>query len=77
MASEIVPPDLFFYQRKKFMHYVKNLFWDELYLYRSYADGLIRRCVPEVEMLSVLEACHSFPVREHHSGIRTAHKFLK
>ena len=69
MASEIVPPDLFFYQRKKFMHYVKNLFWDELYLYRSCADGLIRRCVPEVEMLSVLEECHSLPVGGHHSGI--------
>ena len=31
--------------------------WDDLYLYRSCADGLIRRCVPKVEMLSVLEAC--------------------
>ena len=40
-------------------------------------DGLIHRCVSEVEMLSVLEACHSSPVREHHSGIRTAHKILK
>ena len=38
---------------------------------------LIRRCVPEVEMLSVLEACHSSAVGGHHSGTRTAHKILQ
>ncbi|XP_015080158.1 uncharacterized protein LOC107023854 [Solanum pennellii] len=42
----------------------------------SCAYGLIRCCVPEVEMLSVLEAFHSLPVAEHHSGIRTPHKIL-
>ena len=59
------------------MYDVKNFFWDEPYLYRSCADGLIWRCVPECEMLSVLEACHSSPVGGHHSGIRTAHKILQ
>ena len=57
------------------MQDMKKFFWDEPYLYRSCDDGLIRHCVPEVEMLSVLEACHSSPVGGHHSGIRTAHKF--
>ena len=52
------------------MYDVKKFFWDEPYLYRSCADGLIRRCVPECEMLSVLEACHSSRVGGHHSGIR-------
>ena len=46
-------------------------------MYRSSAYGLIRRCVPECEMLSVLEACHSSPIGGHHSGIRTAHKILQ
>ena len=59
------------------MYDVKKFFWNEAYLYRSCADGLIRRCVPEVVMLSVLEECHSSPVGGHHSGIRTAHKILK
>ena len=58
LASDIVPSDLSFHQRKKFMYDVKKFFWDEPYLYRSCADGLIRRCVPECEMLSELEACH-------------------
>ncbi|XP_069145999.1 uncharacterized protein [Solanum lycopersicum] len=43
----------------------------------SCADGLIRRYVPEVEMLSVLEACHSSPNGGHHNGIRTAYKILQ
>ena len=77
LASDIIPSELSFHQRKKFMYDVKNFFWDEPYLYRSCADGLIRRCVPECEMLSVLEACHSSPVGGHHSGIRTAHKILQ
>ena len=29
LASDIVPPDLSFHQRKKFMHDVKKFFWDE------------------------------------------------
>ena len=59
------------------MYDVNKFFWDEPYLYRRCADGLIRCCVPEVEMMSVLEACHSLPVGGHHSGIRTAHKILQ
>ena len=77
LASDIVPPDLSFHQRKKFMHDVKKFFWDGTYLYRICADGFIWRCVPEVEMLSVLEACHSSPVGGHHSSIRTAYKILQ
>ena len=76
-ASDIIPSDLSFHKRKKFMYDVKKLFWDEAYLYRSCADRLIRCCVLEFEMLSVLEACHSSPVGGHHSGIRTAHKILQ
>ena len=77
LASYIVPLDMSFHQRKKFMYNVKNFFWDEPYLYKICDNGIIRRCVQEVEMLSVLEACHSSPVRGHHSCIRTSHKILQ
>ena len=66
-----------FDQRKKFMHDVKKLFWNETYLYMSCADGFIVRCVSKVEMLSVLEAYHSSPVDRDHSSIRTAHKIMQ
>ena len=56
---------------------MKTFFWYDPYLYQSYADGVIRRCVQEVEMLGVLEACHSSPVCGHHNGIHTVHKILQ
>ena len=56
LASDIIPPNLSFHQSKNFMNDVKKFFWVYPYKYRSCADGLIRRCVPKVEMLSVLEA---------------------
>ncbi|KAH0679182.1 hypothetical protein KY284_020267 [Solanum tuberosum] len=59
LASDLFPSDLSFHQRKKFMHDVKKFFWDEPYLFRICADGIIRRRVPEAEMISILEACHS------------------
>ena len=59
------------------MHDVKMFFGEESYLYRSCVDGVICWCVPEVEMLSVLEACHSSPVGGDQSGIKTAHKILQ
>ena len=62
LASDIVPQDLPLQQRKTFMHDVKKFFQDGPYLYRSYVDGVIHRCVTEVEMLSVIEACHSLLV---------------
>ena len=77
LASFVVPSDLTFHQSKKFMHDVKNFFSDESYLYRSCANGIIHHCVHDVEMFSVLEACHSSPMGRHHSGIRTAHKILE
>ena len=59
------------------MHDVKKFFWDEPYLYMSCVDGLIRRFMPEVQMLSVFEACHSSLVGRHHCGIRTTHIVLQ
>ena len=32
LASDIVPPDLSFHQRKNLMHNVQKFFWDEPYL---------------------------------------------
>ena len=77
LSSDIVLLGLSFHQRKEFMHDLQKSFWDEPYLYRSCDDVLIRRCVSEIEMLSVLDACDSTPVGGHHSGIRTAYKILR
>ena len=41
LSSGFVQSDLTFHQRNMFMHNVKKFFWDEPYLYRSFADGII------------------------------------
>ena len=76
IVSDVVPPDMTIYQRKKFRHDAKKFFWDKPYLYRTCADEIIRRCVHVVEMLSFFEACHSSPLVGNHSGMWTAHKML-
>ena len=53
LASDIVPLNLSFHQRKNSMQEVQKFFWDESYLYRSCDDGFIRRCMPKVEILSI------------------------
>ena len=50
------------YQIKMFMHDVRNFFWDKPYFYYSCFYGITRRCVPEVEMLIVLEECFHCPL---------------
>ena len=57
------------------MHDVKKFFWDEPYLYRICVDGIIRRYVPEVEMLIIVQACHLSRVGRHYSGIVLCTKF--
>jgi hypothetical protein len=35
LVSHIVPPELNFQQRKRFLHRVKEYFWDEPFLYKK------------------------------------------
>ena len=47
LAKDIIPSNLSFHQRNKFMYDVNKVCWDEPYLYRSCAAWIIRRFVPE------------------------------
>ena len=64
-------------QRKKFFKEVKHYVWDEPYLFKHCADQLLRRCVPQEEVNSVLQHCHSSPYGGHFSGDKTAAKVLQ
>jgi len=77
VVSEVIPENLSFHQKKKFMHDVKHYFWDEPYLFQRYADNTIRRCTPKIDVLCILEACHASPVRGDHAGDRTIRKVLQ
>ena len=59
LAAHVIPPDLSRNQLKKFFSDVKHYHWKEPILYKHCADQVLRRCVPEEEMNSILDHCHS------------------
>nr|GEW41117.1 reverse transcriptase domain-containing protein [Tanacetum cinerariifolium] len=48
-------------QKNKFFKDVKHYFWDDPFLFKIYADQVIRRCVHGKEALDILEACTMDP----------------
>ncbi|GJW79589.1 reverse transcriptase domain-containing protein [Tanacetum coccineum] len=61
-------------QKNKFFKDVKHYFWDDPFLFKIYADQMIRRCVHGKEALDILEACHNGPTGGHHGANLTAKK---
>nr|GEY76506.1 reverse transcriptase domain-containing protein [Tanacetum cinerariifolium] len=60
--------------KSKFFKDVKHYFWDDPYLFKNYADQVIRRCVSGQEAVDILKACHYGPTRGHHGLNYTARK---
>ena len=63
-----VPPGA---NKKKLIQESRVHLWDEPYLYRVCNDGLLRKCVPEVESIKIIERCHSAPYGGHYGAFRT------
>nr|GEW03768.1 reverse transcriptase domain-containing protein [Tanacetum cinerariifolium] len=55
-------------QKKKFFKDVKHYFWDDPYLFKIYADQVIRRCVHGQEAIDILTAYHNGPTGGHHGA---------
>ena len=77
LASGEMSPDLTHQQRKKLFADAKYYYWEEPFLFKRCSDGLIRRCVPQEEVGSILSACHSSAYGGHHGPDRTAAKVLQ
>nr|GEZ57125.1 DNA-directed DNA polymerase [Tanacetum cinerariifolium] len=63
-------------QKTKFFKDVKHYFWDKPFLFKIYADQVIRWCVHGKEALDILEACHNGPTGGHHGANITAKKVM-
>ncbi|GJX01041.1 reverse transcriptase domain-containing protein [Tanacetum coccineum] len=61
-------------QKKKFFKDVKHYFWDDPYLFKIFADQVIRRCVHGQEAVDIPTACHNGPTGGHHGANYTAKK---
>lgn len=70
-------PKLPLNKKKKLLHDSRIYIWDEPYLFNQGPDGIIHRCVAEVEFTQVLQNCHSSPYSGHYGGERTTKKVLQ
>ena len=73
----MIPQEFSYQQKKRFFAHLKHYYWEESSLYRHNADQVIRRCVLEDEMVSILNHCHTLPCGGHFGGQRTAAKVLQ
>ncbi|KAM2339267.1 hypothetical protein ACFX1X_018870 [Malus domestica] len=77
LVSDIMPPDLTWQQKKRFISLVRLYYWDEPYLWKHCPDQCIRRCVPDDEMEEILRHCHSLACGGHFGATKTAAKVLQ
>ena len=77
LVAKVIPSEFNYQQKKMFFAHLKHYYWEEPILYRHCADQVIRRCVPEDEMHSILNHCHTLPCGGHFGGQRTAAKVLQ
>nr|GFA10829.1 reverse transcriptase domain-containing protein [Tanacetum cinerariifolium] len=71
-ASNFIVKGMSSQQKNKFFKDVKHYFWDDPFLFKVWADQVIRRCVHGKEALDILEACHNGPTEGHHGANLTA-----
>ena len=70
MVAGYVPPGE---NKKKLVYESRRHLWDDLFLYRVCADGLLR-CVPTAEGIRIIEKCHAAPYGGHYGVYRTQAK---
>ncbi|CAL1382711.1 unnamed protein product [Linum trigynum] len=63
--------------KRKFNSDMKHYFWEDPHLFRIGANAIIRRCVMDYEMESILYHFHEGPTSGHHGGNCTARKVLQ
>jgi len=76
-ATGIIPEDLNWSQRKKFLHDACFYVWDDPYLFKLGAGNLLRRCLMMEEAQRILWHCYSSPYGGRHNRDRTTTKVLQ
>ncbi|RDY10469.1 Retrovirus-related Pol polyprotein from transposon 17.6, partial [Mucuna pruriens] len=75
VASQF-PPEASRLYKEEIKSDAKYYIWDYSYLWKSGSDQVIRRCIPDSEISSVLHFCHAAARGGHHGSTRTARKVL-
>ena len=77
LVAEVIPPEFNYQQRKRLFAHLKHYYWELHILYKHCIDQVIKRCVPEEEMESILNHCHTLACGGHFGGQRTVAKVLQ
>ena len=56
---------------------MKHYLWEDPFLYKICGDRLIRKCVPEIEMLKSLSHCHDSAYSGHFGATKNTTKVLE
>ncbi|RDY08462.1 gag-pol, partial [Mucuna pruriens] len=75
VASQF-PPKVSRLYKEKIKSDAKYYIWDDSYLWQRGGDQVIRRCIPDSEISSVLHFCHAVAGGGHHGSTQTARKVL-
>lgn len=77
LVTRTLPSDLMRAKKDKIKSDAKYYVWDDPYLWKHCFDQVIRRCVFEFEIPSILQFCHSYACGGHFGPKRTASKVLE
>ncbi|KAI3755119.1 hypothetical protein L1987_54913 [Smallanthus sonchifolius] len=77
LATDSIPSHWEKKRRQRFMAQVKQYIWDEPDLFKIGSDQVIRRCIPDTEVLQVLTHTHSSACGGHFSGQKTGYRVLQ
>ncbi|KAD5961340.1 hypothetical protein E3N88_12813 [Mikania micrantha] len=76
LAAGTLPEHWIKRRKQQFLAQAKHYIWDEPDLFKVGADQLIRRCIPDSEIPSVLQHLHASACGGHFSGQKIGHKAL-
>ncbi|XP_075504493.1 uncharacterized protein LOC142541930 [Primulina tabacum] len=77
LSSKFIPPHFTYRQKKFFFSDLKYYLWEDPYLFRICADGIVQRCIPQEEVSEILFHCHACLAGGHFGATRTALKVLQ
>ncbi|CAM8934645.1 unnamed protein product [Rhodiola kirilowii] len=60
----------------KLRHDARFYVWDDPYLWKIGVDQMLRRCIPDIEIASIVSFCHEHACGGHFGPMRTARKIL-
>jgi len=77
LASGLLPAHLHTQDKRKFLSYVQNFYWDDPYLLKYYPNQIYQRCILDNEISSVMKFCYSEAYGGHFSSRKTTAKILQ